>query len=766
MCDNRWNVLNNTDDVVLVVDVASETVVFQNSLCNALIGSVGSGGDGTSSDNTNGNNTGSNSISGNRANTHTPKSAATALCALMPQQQGGAALLADALQFLQKDPTAEYQTSIAQQVLQQSATVQLCAGYLDDTQREIYLVCKGYQGAAAFAQLQQSLAQLPGNILLLEPNDQLQIRYVNQEFNQNFSTAAVPFVQHFGGSFLSAVSQERHEDVLTQIKQGLVQAGHCSFVTSLSTVAGHVHYVAMSVKYLPAPFEAPLLCATLQIADDTVGRYLQLQNENEVCSVAYRFSNSVLFRIDLKEMSAEFFGDLVDNFNLSNLQGEFAKVVIERNLVFQDDMEAFYALLRDMRDGVERMARMRMYANDGRCDWYLIEYKITKDADGVPQQALGKISNVQQTEELREKASRDSLTGCLNKGSFEALCTNLLNNSGGEATQAFLIIDIDDFKAVNDNLGHFFGDVVLKEIAAKLKRIFRTTDYIARIGGDEFAVLMRDVKVHDVISRKAEEIVQALDSTYRRDGSAYHVSASVGIATHPHHAQNYEDIYKRADIALYQAKHAGKNAYQMYDEAFAQGGMANTTPFDVANRAYSHFFDQEVAMDTFNLLFEANGSGEALNTVLHHLGEHFGVDRCYVFSATDETCTAYNNTYEWCRDGIPPEIENLQNVPYEAFDGLFAQANDDGVFYSGDVATLAPCDARDMLEAQGIVAVLHTYVRQNGRVKYALGFDDCTTTRMWKPSEISTLMYASKIISQFLLYTEAVAHFDQPTPVT
>lgn len=169
-------------------------------------------------------------------------------------------------------------------------------------------------------------------------------------------------------------------------------------------------------------------------------------------------------------------------------------------------------------------------------------------------------------EELTEKAQTDLLTGILNKVSFQEAVEAAIREAGDNDYGALYIIDLDDFKHVNDDLGHAMGDRVLSDTAAKLKAIFRASDIIGRIGGDEFAAFLRcpQGKENDELKRKrAEAIIRELQELYEVGGKQVQVSASVGVAGFPSDGKDYKSLYSKADQVLYAAKREGKNRYEM-----------------------------------------------------------------------------------------------------------------------------------------------------------------------------------------------------------
>lgn len=133
------------------------------------------------------------------------------------------------------------------------------------------------------------------------------------------------------------------------------------------------------------------------------------------------------------------------------------------------------------------------------------------------------------------------------------------------------MIDLDNFKAVNDTLGHVFGDKVLVDTAARLSRVFSEKDIIGRIGGDEFCAFLNLSTFNDmesarrIIIQKAESLKKSMHETYSGAGNKeVTVSTSIGIALYPQDGSDYMTLYNNADSALYESKKHGKNTYTIY----------------------------------------------------------------------------------------------------------------------------------------------------------------------------------------------------------
>lgn len=169
-------------------------------------------------------------------------------------------------------------------------------------------------------------------------------------------------------------------------------------------------------------------------------------------------------------------------------------------------------------------------------------------------------------EELKEKADRDYLTGLFNRRSGEEQVGNFLKQiENSKVCHAFIIMDLDNFKSLNDTFGHQIGDLALKEVADVLYRHFHAEDIIYRLGGDEFAVLMKNVPVH-IIEKNIKVLLEKILKIYEREDKAVTLSASVGIALWPVHGKELKELYEKADHALYHVKEKGKASFEIYQE--------------------------------------------------------------------------------------------------------------------------------------------------------------------------------------------------------
>jgi diguanylate cyclase (GGDEF)-like protein len=194
--------------------------------------------------------------------------------------------------------------------------------------------------------------------------------------------------------------------------------------------------------------------------------------------------------------------------------------------------------------------------------------------------------------ELSHQAYHDDLTGLANRTVlFERVQQALARaaTAGDDRSVAVLFVDVDDFKAINDSLGHSVGDDVLRHLAARLRDALRPSDTVARHGGDEFAVLVEDIRERDGGARVAERMLLALSLPMNVGGIELSLGASIGVAVAtPADAMTAEELMRAADLAMYAAKADGKRRYRTFDPAMLAGAVERLELEADLKRALEH----------------------------------------------------------------------------------------------------------------------------------------------------------------------------------
>jgi diguanylate cyclase (GGDEF)-like protein/PAS domain S-box-containing protein len=213
----------------------------------------------------------------------------------------------------------------------------------------------------------------------------------------------------------------------------------------------------------------------------------------------------------------------------------------------------------------------RILRADGRSRWMSVAAQFSYLADGTPARMLGTCVDITERKEMEEiirhQAFHDALTGLPNRRLFVDIVNLELARAKRNGSKfAVLFLDLDRFKYINDALGHGIGDELLKEVAGRLKHSVRESDSVARIGGDEFNILLGGITRTANIIGIAGKIIDSFRKLYVINGHRLQVATSIGISIYPDDAHDLETLFRNADMAMYHAKELGGNSYQFYNQ--------------------------------------------------------------------------------------------------------------------------------------------------------------------------------------------------------
>lgn len=231
-------------------------------------------------------------------------------------------------------------------------------------------------------------------------------------------------------------------------------------------------------------------------------------------------------------------------------------------VVHPDDMDDVRRMFEDVRAGAaEVSAEYRANYYGHGYAWYRANLFVAHDNAGA-WHLVGLIENIEDERDLRYRAENDAATGLSNHATTQDLVAAALAKPAVREHSVCVVLDIDDFKAVNDNSGHMEGDALLRKVGSVLRSSFRESDVIGRVGGDEFVLLLKEVDM-DVVLRKLNQVRAQISAT-TVPGLGHAPTLSVGVYATCSDDRTYRDVFTRADEALYQAKRAGKNRVQVY----------------------------------------------------------------------------------------------------------------------------------------------------------------------------------------------------------
>lgn len=265
--------------------------------------------------------------------------------------------------------------------------------------------------------------------------------------------------------------------------------------------------------------------------------------------------------------------------------------------------------------------------------WFRLFYKSVMGEDSRVIRIIGRSYNVDKDVMLQDAVKRDPLTKLLNKVEVRKAVQELLN-SAQHQTHIMFVIDIDNFKQINDTFGHTYGDNVVSEVASIIKEQFRSDDIVGRIGGDEFLVVMKDSTVDKALS-KAERLCRVLEKEYTGGPIVKKISASIGLSVSGVDGNDYGLLFEKADRAMYRAKKSGKASFKLAEKD--EKGPAKETPREHMVKSSFQYEDKEFLVWSMNMLTHAKNSEASLNMLLQKLSNEYNLTMVAVCEETDDT---------------------------------------------------------------------------------------------------------------------------------
>lgn len=614
-------------------------------------------------------------------------------------------------------------------------------------------------------ELQDMTTYVPGAMFCCMFDEALSIVRMSDSFLELTGYTREEIKEYFHDSFWEMIDPKKREQLYDEVKEQIVR-GDTKEIEYHLLCKGHTKKWVLDKRRLirTDSGEEMFYCV---LVDITAGK--QAQEELELSLERHQIimdqTTDIVFEWNILKDKMVCSSNWGKRFTNRPLVDKFSENIENGANIYKDDCPIFSNALEDIRRGNPYVqVEVRMEIEEKTYRWFRIRMTAQFNKEGVPIKAVGVIIDIDEqkknSQKLYEEAKRDTLTNLYNKGTAKSLVEDYLKVSK-DCRGALLIIDVDDFKMVNDTMGHLFGDAFLMEITSGMKKLFRESDVVGRIGGDEFIVFIKDIFDINVASQKAEEIVDTFKQVKIQESWERRVSCSIGISLYPLHGKSFEELYKRADFALYDAKKQGKSKYVMFDEE-SDANLLNM-PFNPrtainevidSNEETGESLNNKLVEYIFRILYKSINVEAAVQGILEIVGRQFDVSRAYIFENTEDDIYC-SNTFEWCNSGILPQKENLKLVEYREIGGNYLKNfNEDGIFYCKDILAL-PKAQREILQPQGIKSMLQCAIKDNGEFKGYVGFDECRVNRFWTKEQVSILTFISEILSTFLLKQRA-----------
>lgn len=316
--------------------------------------------------------------------------------------------------------------------------------------------------------------------------------------------------------------------------------------------------------------ERASIIGTVGIVEDISGQKRKeaetrrkLQIQDTIIANALEYGKVDLQTGTLLEFNGEELRMPFQDFLHKNVQEKVSQehtAYVEKNLSLESICKAY-------QQGREMIEMQFLMKCDGAYRWVsCVVYKIHTGAENTVIFVVTDIDDRKRKEiALKQQAERDGLTGLYNAVTARAKINELLSQKDSlNENHVFVLLDLDNYKQINDTFGHSYGDQVLVDIATTLNTRFRSSDIVGRLGGDEFIILLRSVRSYDYAEHMIEELCKVIHKTYTEGDKAVTISASIGIAIAPNDGSTFEELYRKSDMAQYQIKNHGKNGFKRF----------------------------------------------------------------------------------------------------------------------------------------------------------------------------------------------------------
>lgn len=384
--------------------------------------------------------------------------------------------------------------------------------------------------------------------------------------------------------------------------------------------------------------------------------------------------------------------------------------MLKMGLVSYDTQSAIEELFYLAKAGTEyHSTEFKLNTKNGGFQWYFSTFSTIYDEEGNALRVVGLLRNIHaqkvEQQKLLIRAETDQMTGLYNKATTESKIQASLRELNGNSYEVLMLVDIDDFKKINDTFGHLKGDDVIIDIAKTLQEYKGDYGIAGRLGGDEFCVFLTNVLDTQLACEKAVLIAERLREIYHDECQ---VTLSIGIAA-TNQQIPYNVLLENADTALYQAKLNGKNRYYLYADDMERGKYENDRGESPARSDHDTAFLDSL----LSTLFASTNTYTAIEQTMALVGKHFDIDKIciweYGFNKNFVDCT-----HQWCRKSTDNDMSLRQHTPAAILEELSAMGTD-GITYSSDTSLIKTNTASMNPAAEGIQKLMQCDIRSNGK---------------------------------------------------
>jgi len=609
-------------------------------------------------------------------------------------------------------------------------------------------------------ELDTLMTNIPGGICVFEyENGRMKISYANEEFFVLNGFTSEYFYM-LGDMDISRFIKEEEYPLFKEALEGsLSDSSSFEFEYQVNRMDGIEVWVSMKAKVFRYHDENPVFYSVIW---DTTRRK-QIENELFFQSERYKAieenTDDVPFDYVLNTDTLILSKDIFTHEGIVRKIYNFYRDIDVTDIIHPDQKEMFKELINKARNGksVGDFEFLGKFREDGEYHWYTMRHATVPDEKGNSVRIVGRVNNCDEEKkaqfELEQRLMHDDMTGLYNKTACEKIVSELLNEN---KKSAMLVIDIDNFKLINDNFGHTFGDTVIQNFAAGISSAVWDGVIVGRVGGDEFLIFIPDSEESDA-EETAQHICTLMKESYVGGQLELpdSVGCSIGISYSSDSNSDFHALFDQADLAMYYSKAEGKNRWTEYNENMLAAAadimnMRDDTA-EMVQTSRNKVYDSDFVTYTFSLLSHSRDIDASINVLLERIGKQFNISFVAVLEdIANDGFMHFTNIWHFedgiqSLDAIPPL--HAKNTRYIA-----PKAPTSSMYIIDDTL--------NMKKDKKVGELLHSTYKCNSfagvrfpesnQVDGCLFFSDCTDVHEWSEFELGTFSELSRVISVFV----------------
>lgn len=474
-----------------------------------------------------------------------------------------------------------------------------------------------------------------------------------------------------------------------------------------------------------------------------------LYDDNRIYNEFLCLLDEYLFLYDKVRDSFQIFrgGILNKVFSFRGSLDKFRETILELELVKKEDISTFNELCENIAGGTKTFEHKLLFIGKSinmERDIHFIKGRTILNSrnESIVLGCIQRRSNSDgsRSEYLRNDYDIDVTTGLLTKKAIIEYTENLLHRKPKHNVN-ICILDIDNFKQVNDTLGHLFGDEVLATVSGIIKEAVSGKGLVGRIGGDEIFIVLEGINYFSDLRGILRSIRSNVEWAYKERKDVPRVTCSIGVSTYPIDSLVYDDLFKIADKMLYRAKQKGKNRYIIYEQAVHGDVLSEGTLVSSPVSTGQKRNKQHLVMKMLEYL--ARQSGAPFNIILQDVGNAFDLDEIYLFYG-DVQKVIMENYWDAAGNEAPAE-SSVDFVNEENFVHLY---NEHGMAIIDKVEVIKQMcpGTHDYLTKHDVKVALIYKMNLRNHEGYIAYYKKSDISRQWPESDIANLTYISKTI--------------------